>query len=410
MRLKATGQLQLNGYTSLSAFTGTGVAQLQVDASGNVITSAISSGGSGGWTDTGSDVELSTTSDRVVVGNDDGTSNEKMLIVAESSYNQGLRIETNASQTYDEALIAISRGSSNGIGVWAESDSYLGLYAAGALVDVALNGSGILQFGEIASTTTPTTSNGYMYAKTDNKPYYKNDSGVDYNLTSGSGNDFARFPMLQTDFLGAAGAATVEAAWGFDYAVIASGTQAKIAGEANHPGILRTSSSTTTNSGGYCLTDITSVLISGGEVCEVIFQPRVASNTNTTIRFGFMDATTATDAVDGCYFELPAGSLNIVGKTASNSTRSTTATVATLTVNTWYRAKVEVNSNASTITFTIYNSSGTSLGSQTLSANIPTATGRETGVGVIATNVGTTATLLAYWDMISFYYNKPLVR
>jgi hypothetical protein len=38
MRLISTGQLRLNAYTSLSAFTGTAVATLGVDSSGNVIT------------------------------------------------------------------------------------------------------------------------------------------------------------------------------------------------------------------------------------------------------------------------------------------------------------------------------------------------------------------------------------
>jgi len=45
LRLKATQQLQLNAYTSSTAFTGTSVATLAVDSSGNVITIANSGGG-----------------------------------------------------------------------------------------------------------------------------------------------------------------------------------------------------------------------------------------------------------------------------------------------------------------------------------------------------------------------------
>lgn len=44
--LKGTGQLQLPSYTSSSSFTGTAVANLQVDASGNILTTAVG-GGSG---------------------------------------------------------------------------------------------------------------------------------------------------------------------------------------------------------------------------------------------------------------------------------------------------------------------------------------------------------------------------
>ncbi len=216
-------------------------------------------------------------------------------------------------------------------------------------------------------------------------------------------------PFLYTDFLGTAGAATIEASQGWDYAVLASGTQAKIAGEQNHPGILRTSSSTTTNSGGYCTIEATAYLLAGGETFELIFQHRVASGTNTTLRFGFLDNITSADAVDGCYFGCPAASLNLVGKTSSNSVRSTSPTVYTLVVNTWYRAKVQLNSNATSVTFTLYNDAGSSLGSQSLATNIPTASGRGTGAGFVATNVGTTAVLLAYWDFMAVWTNDRVL-
>ena len=139
----------------------------------------------------------------------------------------------------------------------------------------------------------------------------------------------------------------------------------------------------------------------GGDTFECMFQPRVASNTNTTIRIGFRDNVSSSDAVDGAYFELPPGSLALVGKTSNNSTRSTTATIATLSVNTWYRLRVEINSALNLVTFTVWNEAGTQLGQQTLSTNIPTTAGREFGHGIVATNVGTSAVLLAYFDYLS---------
>jgi hypothetical protein len=224
-------------------------------------------------------------------------------------------------------------------------------------------------------------------------------------------NKFRQKPFYYTDFLGLAGATTVEAAYPFDLALVNAGTQAKIASEANHPGILRISSSTTANSGGYIETDTTAFLLSGGECFEAVFQARVAGNANTTIRMGFLDTTTSSDAVDGAYFELPAGLLDIVGKTSNNSTRTTSATIATLTVNTWYRCRLEVNSNATQVNFYVYNDSGTLLGSQSITTNIPTTAGRETGAGVIATNSGTTATLLAYFDWMAVFYDaRSLTR
>jgi hypothetical protein len=224
-------------------------------------------------------------------------------------------------------------------------------------------------------------------------------------------NKFRQKPFYYTDFLGIATATSVEPTYPFDLALVNAGTQAKIASEVNHPGILRISSSTTASSGGYIETDTSAFLLGGGECFEVVFQPKVASNTNTTIRMGFLDTTSSSDAVDGAYFELPAGSLDIVGKTSNNSTRTTSSAIATLTVNTWYRCRIEVNSNATQVNFYVYNDSGTQLGTQSITTNIPTATGRETGAGVIAINSGTTATLLAYFDwMVVFYDVRSLTR
>jgi hypothetical protein len=214
--------------------------------------------------------------------------------------------------------------------------------------------------------------------------------------------DIARYtPFYYTDFLGPVGAATLEPEYPFDLALLNSGTQAKIAGIASHPGILRISSSTTANSGAYITTDATAFLLAGGEVFEVIFSPQVSSNTNTTLRMGFHDSSTSSAPVDGVYFEMAAGSMNIYGKTASNSTYSTTGTSYTLTVSSWYRALVVLNSNATQVNFYLYNESGNQLWTDSLTTNIPTASGRNTGAGVITTNSGTTATVLTYFDYMA---------
>ena len=296
----------------------------------------------------------------------------------------------------------------------------------GATIDFTLTGQDItaevkdgtitetkLSLSDVTTLNVSTTKHGFVPKAPNNTSQFLRGDGT-WATPTASVDQFqtARLnPFYYTDFLGAASATSVEAAYPFDLALISSGTQAKIAGEANHPGILRISSSTTANSGGYILTDTSAFLIGGGEVFEVIFQPSVASNTNTTIRMGFLDATTYADAVDGAYFELPAGSLAIVGKTASNSTRSTTGTSYTLTVSTWYRARLEVNSSATQVNFYVYDSNGTQLWTNNLTTNIPTGSGRNTGAGVIATNSGTTATLLAYFDYMAVgVINRNLTR
>lgn len=216
-------------------------------------------------------------------------------------------------------------------------------------------------------------------------------------------------PFAFTDFIGPAGADTGEASYAaWDLTLISSGTQAKIAGEPDHPGIIRITSSTTANSGGVFTSDVTGHRFNGGDTFEIGFQIR--TSTATTHRFGFRDNTTSSDAVDGAYFELAAGSLALVGKTSNNSTRSTTATIATLSLNTWYRARVEVNSAITSVAFTVWNDAGTQLGTQSLTTNIPTAAAREFGHGAIATNSGTVATLLVYYDYMIMWYQSDLTR
>jgi hypothetical protein len=222
-----------------------------------------------------------------------------------------------------------------------------------------------------------------------------------------SGASLRMIPFISTDFLGAAGAGTMEAHLPWDFAVIASGTQSKTASEANHPGIHRITSSTTTNSGGYVMTDIVSFLIGGGEVAEFVF--RIIDLTTITVRLGFHDTLTSTDAVDGCYIEIPSTGA-AVGKTSNNSVRTTSATIATLSINTWYRARVEINDAASSAIFTIFDANGNQLGQQTNSANIPTGAGRNCGHGVVATKSGTTAQACIELDYMSVEFDKALVR
>lgn len=222
-----------------------------------------------------------------------------------------------------------------------------------------------------------------------------------------TGSSFRLTPFIWTDFFGPAGADTGEASYAiWDYAVIASGTQSKIAGEPNHPGILRTTSSTTTNSGGVCRTADNAIRLGGGEISEHVF--RIIDLTTLTFRLGFLDTGTSADATDGAYLEVPSTGA-AVGKTANNGTRSTTATIATLAINTWYRLRIVVNKTATAVDFFIFDDSGNQLGTAQLTANIPTAAGRETGHGYVATKSGTVAQACVEMDFMSVEFTRALV-
>jgi hypothetical protein len=222
-----------------------------------------------------------------------------------------------------------------------------------------------------------------------------------------TGSTFRLAPMYATDFLGGATADTGESSYAiWDLSLLSTGTQAKIAGVANHPGILQITSSTTANSGAFIRTSVDALLIGGGEIAEFVF--RIPDLTTATIRMGFIDNATSADCVDGCYIEIPSTGA-AVGKTSSNSTRTTSATIATLSTNTWYRGRVTVDRTAANVTFQIFDDSGNQLGTQTNSANIPTATGRETGHGIIGTKSGTVAQAIFQIDYMSIEWTKALI-
>lgn len=217
----------------------------------------------------------------------------------------------------------------------------------------------------------------------------------------------SRFFFVETDFIGAATADTGESSWAhWDLSLISTGTQTKIASTANHPGILQISSSTTANSGAYIRSDITAFIMGGGEFSEFIFRP--VNLTNTTARMGFIDTGTSTAPTDGVFFE--AAGATLVGICRNNNTQTATSTLATLTANTWYRGVIAVNYNATSVWFGVYDESGTLLGSGTVTTNIPTAAGRETGHGVIFTNSGTTAQALYQIDYMNVGILRPLTR
>jgi hypothetical protein len=197
----------------------------------------------------------------------------------------------------------------------------------------------------------------------------------------------------------------------FTGTAISSGTSAiNTATYNDRPGMVNLTSSTTANSGYRWQTDANSIGLRGGEVFECCFF--VNSLTTTTTRMGFHDATTVTDAVDGAYIELPAGSGAAVLKTSSNSTRTTSATIATLAVSTWYRAVIAVNRDGTSVTAEIFDSSGVSVGSQSNTTNIPTAVGRECQCGIVHTNSGVAATTGIILDYLAFRNGegKPALR
>lgn len=230
--------------------------------------------------------------------------------------------------------------------------------------------------------------------------------------SGGGGSSFDSWrlqPVWANDFIGlTTGAGT--AYMPFVGAAVSAGTiAAPNAGlvTRSHPGVVRFRSSTTANSGYTVGASNTLLLLGGGEIFECIFN--IATLTNGTFRIGFIDTITSADCVDGCYFEISASGA-VVAKTANNNNRTPSSTLFTAATGTWYRARVSLNTAATEASFAVTNDAGTLLGSTTITSNIPTAVGRETGAGIIATNSGTVATDLLHLDYMAFAATQELVR
>jgi len=192
---------------------------------------------------------------------------------------------------------------------------------------------------------------------------------------------------------------------------VGTGTCVPAPGEANHPGIVSLRAAVPANSGISIPLAVDAFLIGGH--CEAIFIIRPQLLAGATIRCGWQDTKTSADNVDGCYFEMTTVALvpgTIVGKCASNSNRTTTATSFVLVTNTWYRLHLAVNVDATLVTFTLKSEVGATLWTDTVNANIPTGAGRNTGHGLIATNgAGGVATIVDV-DYIHAGVHRTLVR
>jgi hypothetical protein len=183
----------------------------------------------------------------------------------------------------------------------------------------------------------------------------------------------------------------------FSLVQVNSGTISAGTSTVNNVGVHRLNSSTTANSGIAIRSASVLMRLKGGEIFTYIFNPLTFAN--TTSRLGFHDSTTSAVPANGVFFRYSGdGLLTLV--TADNSVQTTSATIATLTINTWYKVRFTVNANATSVLAELFNSSGTLIASVTQTTNIPT-TARRMNLCSITTNSGTTATALIDVDFIS---------
>ena len=177
-----------------------------------------------------------------------------------------------------------------------------------------------------------------------------------------------------------------------------SGTGAAVTagtGTQNRPGIA-TLDVGTTNSGAAGILSAAAALLLGGGLAR--FQadlniPTLSTSGEAfTTRAGFLDASSG-DPTDGVFFRVnDTNGGALVAVCRANGTETTVVTPFIPTAGTWFDVAILVTPDGSLARF-FAGLVGTKLTEvAAISANIPTATGRETGIGLTVTKTaGTTS-------------------
>jgi SO2946-like, C-terminal domain len=168
---------------------------------------------------------------------------------------------------------------------------------------------------------------------------------------------------------------------------VATGTVGAVVASAHHPGVVRFSAAASGSSGYSFMTHVQQFYVVGGEWSELIFS--IPSDLTLTIfRFGFQDSATSTSAVDHCIIKYVGGT-GLNGSCRNNNAETTTAAGAVggavytgIVLNTWYRARIEIQPNGTDVQFRLYNMAGTVLWEPALMTVVPV--GRDMGHGVLA--------------------------
>jgi hypothetical protein len=97
------------------------------------------------------------------------------------------------------------------------------------------------------------------------------------------------------------------------------------------------------------------------------------------------------EPTDGCYFRSTNGG-NYFAVCRSNNVETAVDTGILPVLDTYLFFRVTVNAGATSVDFTLYNSSGTQIDTRTITTDIPTGSGRQVGHGVRIVRITATGT------------------
>lgn len=316
----------------------------------------------------------------------------------------------------------ISMTLNNGTSIWAVHDDTTGAGGAYPVSMASTNGSAhnismTLSNGSSLWTLHDDTTGagGFTYSdyfnqslNTTNSPTFNNITSTGYYKNS-NGVRLADEYYMETMKCDFQGGVLLGGYCDFSGAAVGAGTTAAIAGNQTHRGVNRISDSATAGGGWWVgLTELTSVVLQGGECSKFIFYDN-ADRAGAIIKMGFFDSyTVPTLHVDGCALFVNS-STNVIYPLCSNNSATTFGTSNyTLTNTKFYKAKICIQSQTNA-TFELYQmGNGGALWTHNITTNIPTLStpGRATSFAFFA-GEGTTdaAAIVAAYDYIE--YSNP---
>lgn len=177
----------------------------------------------------------------------------------------------------------------------------------------------------------------------------------------------------------------------------------------NHPGIARITQNGSNTGASIWLGNNSNILLAGEEEAEFII--KILTPISAIVSYmGFADNMAVTgNPTDAAIVHIDT-SLGFQGRCFNAGVNTNTATTYIPSLNTWYRVKIVVNSNASRVDFYIYDESGNLLWTDNVQSNIPTAAGRELSHGIKMYKTSAGIVDLLDIDYISFFCPRVLTR
>jgi hypothetical protein len=216
-----------------------------------------------------------------------------------------------------------------------------------------------------ATQVTEPTSTGIVYST----------AGLASYIPKGGYDPVTDLVYVDDFFTGASTSPDIAQGW-----ALGGGSASNVASEANHPGIINVSTTSTQNTISNLTgrTNQTTGTLDPATTFDMTWIVRAsADSTNISMKIGMSDNMASTTPSNGIYVERLGGDTSWFGVTRSGGSQTRTAALITSAAATWFKFRIR-RVNGSTVGFTV-----NALTEVTATATIPTA---QMQPGILITN------------------------